>query len=100
MKKTILTLAFLCCMSLNSFAQWGGGLFQRGAVSDEEYYGAAGYFNYTFGDRDPVNSLLPGLPSHGYDENQNAPLGSGVLLLIGFGAAYALRKKVRNKSYS
>lgn len=80
-------------MSIGSFAQWGGGLFQRGVVSDEEYYGASGYFNYTFLDRDPENSLLPILPGHGFDENQNAPLGSGVLLLIGFGAAYALRKK-------
>lgn len=40
MKKTILTLAIVLGLALGASAQWGGGLFQRGAVSDEDYYGA------------------------------------------------------------
>ena len=62
----------------------GGGLFGFGAVSDESSYGAS------FID----GSTLPLLPSHFNNDNQDAaPLGSGALLLIGFGAAYALGKK-------
>jgi hypothetical protein len=43
----------------------------------------------------------PFLPGHGFNYNQDAdvepeaPLGGGALLLIGFGAAYAMSK--RNK---
>ena len=37
--------------------------------------------------------MMPGLPTHGQPGNQNAPLGGGALLLIGFGAAYALKKR-------
>ena len=34
------------------------------------------------------------IPGHGESTNQNAtPLGGGALLLIGFGAAYALKKR-------
>lgn len=34
------------------------------------------------------------LPAHGQTTNQDAaPLGSGALLFIGFGAAYAMSKK-------
>ncbi len=36
----------------------------------------------------------PFLPGHGESDDQNAsPLGGGALLLIGFGAAYALKKR-------
>lgn len=89
MKKTIITLAIIFGLGLGAFAQ--GGLFQYGAVSDEQYYGA-GYYDRTVGSPDPG---LLGLPTHGETQNQTAPLGGGALLLIGFGAAYALKK--RNK---
>ncbi len=85
MKKTIITLAIIFGLGLGVYAQ--GGLFGYGAVSDEEYYGA-GYDSRT----DP---MMPLLPTHGNDQNQPAPLGSGALLLIGFGAAYALKKRNR-----
>ncbi len=89
MKKTLLTIAIILTMTLSVSAQWGGGLFQRGAVSDEDFYGAAyGYQDRTDG------LLLPG--AHGDANDQQAPLGGGALLLIGFGAAYmGLRKKNR-----
>lgn len=89
MKKSILTLAIVLGMTLGASAQWGGGLFQRGAVSDEDFYGAA----YGYQDRTTGGLLnLPG--SHGETDDQNgAPLGSGALLLIGFGVAYAMKKR-------
>ena len=83
MKKLALTIAIIFGLGFGVYAQ--GGLFQYGAVSDEQYYGA-GYDNRT----DP---MMPLLPTHGNDQNQPAPLGSGALLLIGFGAAYALKKR-------
>jgi len=89
MKKLALTIAIVLGISLGAFAQ--GGLFQYGFVSDEEYYGSA------FWAIDENNrlqeGLFPGLPNHNQDDNQNAPLGGGALLLIGFGAAYALKKR-------
>jgi hypothetical protein len=35
----------------------------------------------------------PAIPGHGEDGNQPAPLGSGIAVLIGLGAAYAVAKK-------
>ena len=84
MKKLALTIAIIFGLGIGVYAQ--GGLFQYGAVSDEQYYGA-GYNNRN------TDPLLPGLPGHGQTENQPAPLGSGALLLAGFGAAYALKKR-------
>lgn len=94
MKKTLLTFAIVLGISMSSFAQWGGGLFQYGEVSDQDYYGSAWYAldqNYEF--QRNVGLLTPGLPIHGETDNMDAPLGGGALLLIGFGAAYALKKR-------
>ena len=97
MKKLALTFAIVLGITMSSFAQ--GGLFQYGAVSDEDYYyGTAWYAlnqNNEFQQR-TGSGLLPGLPYHDETTNQDAPLGGGALLLIGFGAAYALKK--RNKA--
>ena len=84
MKKTIITLA-LVLMSIGTFAQ--GGLFQYGAVSDKDYYGA-GY-------RTGEGLLEFNLPNGHGNTNDTAavPLGSGALLLVGFGAAYAVNKR-------
>ena len=91
MKKLVLTIAVVLGMTLGASAQYfanndaqpnqGGGLFGRGMVSDEMFYGASG------------TNGLPLLPLHGQTDNQDAPLGSGALLLIGFGAAYAASKR-------
>ena len=88
MKKTIITLAIIFGLGLGAFAQ--GGLFQYGAVSDEEYYGAG------FRGDNGANPLI--LPGHGETtDSPAAPLGGGALLLIGFGAAYAMKKKADKK---
>ncbi len=85
MKKALLTIAIIFTMAVSASAQ--GGLFQYGAVSDEEYYGA--------GNRTGEGLLELNLPNgHGETTDTPAtPLGSGALLLIGFGAAYALKKQ-------
>lgn len=85
MKKAILTLSIILGIALSASAQWGGGLFGRGAVTDEEYYGAS----Y----REGEGSLLSLPSSHGTDDDVNAPLGSGLLLLAGMGGAYLMSKK-------
>ena len=77
MKKLALTIAIVLGLGLTTYAQ-KGGLFEYG---DEPVQKA--------------NRLDrgPGLPGHGSNENEDAPLGGGALLLIGFGAAYALKKR-------
>jgi hypothetical protein len=77
MKKVLLiislSLATLCMQAQND----NGGLFRRGEEQNKEVSTKGG----------------PGLPGHGQSGNQNAPIGSGAALLIGFGAAYAMYKK-------
>lgn len=93
MKKTLLTFAIVLGISLAASAQWGGGLFQYGEVSDENYYGTAWYALNQNNEFQRNSLLMPGLPIHGETDNMDAPLGGGALLLIGFGAAYALKKR-------
>ena len=87
MKKFVLTIAVVLGMTIGASAQYfdngqpnGGGLFGRGETRDGDNSGSVS---------------TPLLPAHGQSENQDAPLGSGALMLVGFGAAYALAKKNR-----
>ena len=60
---------------------YGGGLLGRGSRGSSLFGNSRGLFT-------------PNFPTHGTAEDADAaPLGSGALLLIGFGAAYALGKK-------
>jgi hypothetical protein len=90
MKKLALTIAIVLGLSMTTFAEGnhGGGLFQRGVV-DEEYYGMGSYSN---GLR---TGNAPMLPYHGQTENQdaNGPIGSGIAVLLGLGAAYLVGKR-------
>ena len=90
MKKLVLTVVIVIGMTLGASAQYfdgdngqpqGGGLFGRGETRDADNGGGN----------------APMLPAHGQNTNQDAPLGGGVLLLIGFGAAYAISKKGKKK---
>ena len=81
MKKLALTFAFLIGMCLGAFAQ--GGLFGMGSTRNGES-------NNSSKSDGPMISLPS---SHGETNDQAAPLGGGALLLIGFGAAYALKKR-------
>ena len=88
MKKIALAITIVLGMTIGASAQYfgengqsnGGGLFGYGATRDAD-------------NGDGVSAPL--LPGHGQTTNQNAetPLGSGALLLVGFGAAYALSKR-------
>ena len=99
MKKIALTFAIVLGISLCSYAQ-GGGLFGYGEASEtEESYNIAWYSFYQ--DQEIDNGLfgllrgggMPGLPGHGSENNEPAPLGSGMAVLVGLGAAYLVAKK-------
>ena len=84
MKKVVLTLAIVLGLGMSSFAgndgyTEQGGLFGRGADISKT------------GDR----GGMPGIPVHGEtgDVDADAPLGSGIAVLLGLGAAYAFAKK-------
>ena len=91
MKKLMITIAIILGMTMTTFAD--GGLFQRG------YNAKNGYSGYTFFFRDsnldPAqdNTIYPLLPEHGQSDNQAAPLGSGIVALMGLGTAYMVAKK-------
>ena len=81
MKKLVLTAAIVLGLGMTSFADPNGGLFQRGNTPEN-----------TMGNRE---SGMPSLPGHGATTNQDAttPLGSGIAVLLGLGAAYLVGKK-------
>ena len=89
MKKTLLTIAIVLGTAIGAMAQQGtGGLFERGYVSDEVYYGTGDSYYFS-----QLRGGLLNLPEHGLYEDQDAPLGSGLALLLGMGAAYLIGKK-------
>lgn len=80
MKKTITTLAILVALTVGASAQ---SLFQRdGGI-------------YNSKDRGTNNGPMINLPeAHGLTDNQDGvPLGSGIAVLMGLGAAYLVGKK-------
>lgn len=94
MRKIVLALSIVVCFVYNSYAQ--GGLFGYGEVSDEEYYGST---YWAINENNRSQGLLPLLPAHGSLENETAPLGSGCLLLIGFGVAFALKSRKTKENF-
>ena len=93
MKKLSMILALVLGLSVSSFAQEtlfdsdnmfaGQGLFGRGEKLSEE----------------DLRGGTPNLPGHGEPGNGDAdgPIGSGVAVLLGLGAAYAFTKKREEK---
>ena len=82
MKKLALTIAIVLGLGMTTLAgPNAGGLFQRGASEK-----TSGMNN-----RDG-NPLLPG---HGEttDQDADAPLGTGVAIMLGLGAAYLVGKR-------
>ena len=76
MKKILITLALVMSLSMIGCAatQGGGGLFQRGENVEETKGG-------------------PGLPGHGQEGNQPAPVGGGIAILATLGGAYLIGKR-------
>jgi hypothetical protein len=94
MKKLILTIAIVLGIVMGSFAQNqqdNGDLFHRGRTL-EGGTRDGGTYTLCFPGHNFTTHWNGG--SQGHDDNL-LPLGSGALLLMGFGAAYALAK--RNK---
>jgi len=83
MKKILMTLALIAALTVGVKAQDGGGLFQRGQEPEKTE-------KSVFENR---GGGFPGLPPHGEEGDQPAPIGGGVLLLCGMAAAYAATKK-------
>ena len=82
MKKTITTIAILLGITLCATAQQtGGGIFERGYVSEEASNPRSG------------ESLLSLPGSHGSNTDTDAPLGNGIAVLAVLGAAYLLDKQ-------
>ena len=92
MKKLTLIIALILGTTMTTFAE--GGLFQRG-YNARNGFSAYTYFSAKTVDGDDIDA--PILPSHGSDQNQPAPLGSGIAVLMGLGAAYLVGKKRREE---
>lgn len=84
MKKLALTIAIVLTMGLSSFAQ-DGGLLNRGVTFDKQESGSM------------MKGGGPGFPGHNETGDGDAPLGSGVAVLLGLGAAYLIGKKRNEK---
>ena len=84
MKKLLLTAAIILGLATTTFADPnGGGLFKRGETPENSM--ATRY----------ENGETPVTPGHGQTGNQNgeAPLGTGIVVLLGLGVAYLIGKK-------
>jgi len=91
MKKIIATTAIILGLTMTTFAQ--GGLFHRGAGTGD---GERAEYSLTKTGAD-AGDAVPMLPNHNASgDNQPAPVGSGLVILAGLGAAYLVGKK-RNK---
>ena len=77
MKKVLVTLSLVLTLGLGASAQ-SDAFFSYSDVDNQQRNGVT------------VTPGMPGLNIHG---DRPAPLGSGLLLLAGMGAAYALRRK-------
>lgn len=79
MKKVLFTIALVVIFVLTSYAQSDGFFRNNDNLTYREY------------DENIDSPLFPG--AHGYTNNIEAPLGSGLLILTALGTAYALKKK-------
>ena len=86
-----MTIAIVLGLTMTTFAQ--GGLFHRGASapdSERAEYGLMRVDNAS-------GEATPMLPNHNASGNQPAPLGSGLAILAGLGAAYLVGKRRREE---
>ena len=84
-----MTIAIVLGLSMTSFAQ--GGLFHRGANADGTPSEVSLTGDGMMGNRGDVDTPL--LPMHNQTDSQNAPLGSGIVLLTALGAGYVVAKR-------
>ena len=79
MKKVLVTLSLVIVLGLGVNAQ-SDSFFSYNDVDNQNRQ------SYGLGD-------MPDLPMRGQNTDQSAPVGSGLLILAGLGAAYALKRK-------
>lgn len=79
MKKLVLTATIVLSMGLCTFAQQGDGAMRRGGVREG-------------GNRDITTPIIP-QTFGGTQDADGTPIGSGIAVLAGLGAAYALGKR-------
>lgn len=82
MKKLLIILSIVFGLSIASYSNNDGGIFKRGKTPENENNSAI----YNKGG-------IPVLPGHGENDDQSAPIGTGIALLISFGTAYAMYKQ-------
>ena len=87
MKKIIITLTLATAMCLgNAQAQSTNG-------TDGFFSTSTPGGNYRDGSATGDVSFFPGAPRQQIYGNQNAPIGSGLLILAGLGLAYGLKRR-------
>ena len=86
MKKTIITIGIVFGLGFSLFAVPNnkGGLFKRGATVQE-----MGIYS----NRDGSAPFLPAHDENTSHQDGNAPIGTGIAVLLGFGAAYLIGKR-------
>lgn len=78
MKKVLVTLSLVVTLGLGAMAQ-NDSFFAYSDVENQQRSGE-------------ININLPALPNQG-EYGDQTPLGSGLLILAGMGAAYAMRRR-------
>jgi len=90
MKKTALTFALVLAMGIGTFAQESeGGMLKRSKEYQSTYRNDG---RQQLVDRDGSFITLPGFGQTD-DQDGALPLGSGIAVLLGLGAAYMVGKK-------
>lgn len=84
MKKVIITLSFIAALGLNVNAQ------SQSTQSSDGFFNNSTLTESSYREGTTGNPLFP---DRGEFKDQDAPVGSGLLLLAGMGAAYALRRR-------
>lgn len=93
MKKIFLTLIMTAALALGVDAQQQYGYYQDQTTQySDGFFSPQNESGYQYRNIDN----MPIVPGTGYYCDQSAPLGSGLLLLAGLGAAYAVRKRKKD----
>ena len=82
MKKLLVTFTMVIILGLGANAQ-----------SDSFFTSTSNEYGRTDSNQSDISQITPKLPDFGATSNEQAPVGSGLLLLAGMGVAYALRRK-------
>ncbi len=83
MKKIFFAIAIILTMVLGASAQTDGFFRDGGGAND---------YSRTGSGSDPALPRLPGYGVGATDNDQTAPLGSGLLVLTALGAGYAVKR--------